>query len=178
MNSVENPISSAKKILSRSILLIVTLILIASLGVVPVSAKATVFIDNVRVPIDIFVFVPCAAGGAGEEVILSGTLHLLSHTTFDNRGGFHAKFHAQPQGVTGLGLTTGDTYQGTGVTQDQFNGTVGSEFTFVNNFNIIGQGPGNNAMIHETFHVTVNANGQVTAVVDNFRATCKTVSYP
>ena len=178
MYKLESPKSSSKKVVSRLVLLTATLILIFSLGVAPASAKATVFTDNVRVPVEIIVFVPCAAGGMGEEVVLRGTLHLLFRTTIDNRGGFHSKFHAQPQGLSGVGLTTGDRYRGTGVTQDKFNGRVGSTFTFVNNFNIIGQGPGNNAMIHQNFHVTVNARGQVTAVVDNFRATCRSVSYP
>ena len=142
----------------------------------PVLAKATTFTDNVRVPINISVFVPCAAGGAGEIVDLSGPLHVLFHITVDNNGGVHIKTHAQPQGVRGVGQTTGDQYQGTGVTQDHFN--VGSDglpvtFTFVNNFRIIGQGPGNNSLVHETFHVTVNANGELTADVDNFRVECK-----
>jgi hypothetical protein len=43
----------------------------------------------------------------------------------------------------------------------------------VNNFRIIGQGPGNNYLVHEVFHVTINANGEVTAYVDNFSIECK-----
>jgi len=141
-----------------------------------VLAKATTFTDNVRVPINISVFIPCAAGGAGESVELSGTLHLLFEITVDSNGGVHMKTHAQPQGVRGVGLTTGDKYQGTGVTQDHSN--FGSDglpvtFTFVDNFRIIGQGPGNNFLVHQTFHVTVNANGKVTADVDNFSVECK-----
>jgi hypothetical protein len=159
--------------------LLIALAMIIASGVALVHARATVFKDNVRVPFETIVFVPCAAGGVGEEVYLSGTLHFLFRTTFDNRSGFHSKFHAQPQGLGGIGLTTGDKYRGTGVTQDQFNGKVGSTYTFVNNFRIIGQGPGNNLLIHETLHVTVNANGEVTVSVDNFRAECRSKpSYP
>lgn len=137
------------------------------------NAQAITFIDNVKVPTNISVFVPCAAGGAGEVVNLSGTLHLLFHTTIDASGGFHSTFLSQPQGVSGTGLTTGDKYQGTGETQSTFNGKVGFESTFVNNFKIIGQGPGNNFLVHENFHVTVNPNGEVTAFVDNFSVECK-----
>jgi len=43
----------------------------------------------------------------------------------------------------------------------------------VNNFRIIGQGPGNNFLVHETFHFTINANGNVTAFVDHFSVDCK-----
>jgi hypothetical protein len=43
----------------------------------------------------------------------------------------------------------------------------------VNNFRIIGQGTGNNFLVHETFHITVNADGTMTASVDNFSVDCK-----
>ena len=178
MNKIGNLISSARPIISKFLFLAVALVLIASLGVAQASAKATTFTDNVKIPTEIFVFVPCAAGGAGEFVTLSGSLHILFVTTIDSKGGFHSKFHFQPQGITGTGLTTGAKYQATGVTQGSFNGKVGFTQTFVNNFRIIGKGPGNNFMIHENFHITVNANGEVTAFVDNFSVKCKSVSYP
>ena len=142
----------------------------------PARAAAETFTDNEVVPINLVQFVPCAAGGAGEEVALSGELHLLFHITVDARGGVHVKTHANPQGVRGIGLTTGDKYQGTGVTQDHIN--VGADglpvtYTFVNNFRIIGQGPGNNYLVHQTFHITINEHGEVTAEVDNVRVECK-----
>ena len=173
MNTIRSLLMSAQPVVSRLIALAVVLGLIGVPGAAPALAKATTFTDNVQVPINISVFVPCAAGGAGEVVDLSGTLHVLFHTTIDDSGGFHSKFHFQPQGVSGTGLTTGDKYQGTGVTQGTFNCKVGFESTFVNNFKIIGQGPGNNFLVHENFHVTVNANGEVTAFVDNFSIECK-----
>ena len=173
MNSIGNQMMSAKPVISMLIALAVVLGLIGVPGAAPALAKATTFTDNVQVPINIFVFVPCAAGGAGEDVDLSGTLHVLFHITIDDSGGFHSKFHFQPQGVSGTGLTTGDKYQGTGVTQDTFNGKVGFESTFVNNFKIIGHGPADNFLVHNTFHITVNANSTVTAFVDNFSIECK-----
>jgi hypothetical protein len=122
---------------------------------------------NISIPTDILVFIPCAVGGAGELVELSGNLHVLMNLTFDNAGGVHTRYHFQPEGISGVGLTTGDKYQGTGVTQNEYNAKVGFEDTFVNNFRIIGQGPGNNFLLHQLFHATVHANGDVTAFVDN-----------
>jgi hypothetical protein len=119
------------------------------------------------------VFVPCANGGAGELVTFEGPLHVLITVTLDNRGGFHAKSHFQPQGLSGTGADTGDKYQATGVTQDHFNGKVGLTFTSVNNFRIIGQGKGNNFLVHENLHLTINANGVATAVHDNFSIDCR-----
>ena len=136
---------------------------------------ATTFTDNMKFPVNIGVFIPCAAGGAGEVVFLSGNLHSLFHLTV-NGNNFKFKIHNQPQGISGTGLTTGDKYQGTGVTQETFGGSfVNGQFsdTFVNNFRIIGQGRGNNFLVHETFHITFNANGELTAFVNNFRSECK-----
>ena len=67
----------------------------------------------------------------------------------------------------------GDTYHATGETLETFNGKVGFDDTYVNHFKIIGTGTGNNLLIHENFHITVNAKGVVTAYVDNFSAECK-----
>jgi hypothetical protein len=139
----------------------------------PVKAQADSFTVSQTFPIDITVFVPCANGGAGEDVEITGNLHDLFHVTFDGVGGLHVTVHDNPQGISGFGLTTGDTYRGVGITEEHFNGTVGSTDTFVNNFRIIGNGPGNNFSVHENIHVTINANGELTAFVDNFSVTCK-----
>jgi len=85
-------------------------------------------------------------------------------------------FHFQPQGISGTGEMTGEKYQATGVTQESFknsfqNGQANS--TYVNNFRIIGQGPGNNFLVHETLHFTINAKGAVTVFHDNFSVACK-----
>jgi hypothetical protein len=128
--------------------------------------------QNSTFDIDQLFFVPCANGGLGEDVELTGTIHDLFHVTADGRGGFHVKLHDSPQGVIGTGLTTGARYHGTGVTQSHFNLKVGEQSTDINNFRIIGPGPGNNFLLHENFHVTINANGVVTAGHDNFSVQC------
>jgi hypothetical protein len=141
-----------------------------------VSANsATTETTNLQVPVNILVFVPCANNGAGETVLLTGDLHVLMHVTESSSGNFHVKVHFQPMGISGEGAVTGDQYHGTGVTQEEFNvnGPLPSTDTFINNFRIIGQGPGNNFLVHQTFHITINANGEVTAFVDNFKSECK-----
>jgi hypothetical protein len=163
----------------RRLPLLVVLLLTVLFSLVfatPAGAKTSTFTASVKIPIAFPTFVPCALRGAGEVVDLSGTLHDVFHITLQTNGRFHVTGHDNPQGVIGIGETSGDTYHGTGVTLFHQNGTArGFPFTFtsVNNFRIIGPGPGNNFMVHENFHVTVNANGTVTAFVDNFRVTCK-----
>lgn len=150
--------------------------LVVVLGFVAASsssgAPAETFTASTKFQVDIGVFVPCANGGVGEDVLLSGTLHDLFHVTI-NDNSLHVKFHDQPQGITGTGLTTGLKYQATGVTQEEFNTSFGLTDTFVNNFRIIGQGPGNNFLVHDNVHITINPDGTVTSFHDNFRIDCK-----
>lgn len=167
-----------KPVLVKFLLLAVVLALVIAVSVAQVEAKATTVTTNYKTDLNMLVFVPCAAAGAGEYVQLSGSIHILFVTTIDSKGGFHSTYHFQPQGVSGTGLTTGAKYQATGVTQGTFNGKVGVSESFVNNFRIIGQGGAGKFLVHENIHVTVNANGEVTAFVDNFKVTCKGGSYP
>jgi len=143
------------------------------IGAHSVTAEVT---QNISVPLDGFsVFIPCANNGAGELVIFQGNLHvLLSFTINNNR--VSGKDHFQPQGLTGTGNVTGDKYQGTGVTQSMFSGSLVNgqfESTSVNNFRIIGQGPGNNYLVHEIAHITINANGLATVFFDSLSVDCK-----
>ena len=126
-------------------------------------------------PLDLIVFVDCAANGAGEDVVLRGKLHVLLHTTVSDNGIVHLRSHFQPQALAGIGATTGDRYRGVGVTQDNL--TVHPDgfpvsFSFINNFRMIGQGRGNNFQIHENTHVTINANGDFVVDRTNLKITC------
>jgi hypothetical protein len=148
---------------------VLTLVVVFVVGIATLPMQAAVT-TNTSIPITLFVDIPCA----GELVVLNGPLHILSSVTFDSAGGFHMLGHFQPQGISGLGQTTGAKYQATGETEFQTNAkAVPFETSFVNNFKIIGQGPGNNLLIHENMHLTVNANGTVTAVIDNTSVECR-----
>ena len=132
---------------------------------------------NEKIPFNMQVWVPCANNGSGELLIIGGTLHVLSVVSIDpDTGDLKIKQHSQPQGAGGQGTITGDRYQATGVTQStQHISGAGFpyQYTFVNNFRVIGQGSAVNFTIHQTFHVTINANGVVTSQVDNFKTECK-----
>ena len=137
---------------------------------------ASVFTSSDKFQVSILTFVPCANNGNGENVLLEGTLHETFHLGI-NGNRFQLKIIDNPQGLRGIGQVTGDKYQATGETQTMINDRtfVNGVFTesYINNFKIIGQGPGNNFLIHENFHVTVNANGTVTALLDHLTADCK-----
>ncbi len=152
----------------------VTMCLVAMLAIVIVPANAAVQVNDTT-DISLTVFVPCAAGGAGEVVDVSGPLHVLMSFTI-NGNNVSGYFHFQPQGISGTGETTGAKYQATGVTLESFKNSLQNgqaNFTFVNNFRIIGQGPGNNFLVHETLHLTINADGTLTVSHDNFSIDCR-----
>jgi hypothetical protein len=147
-------------------------LVVLALSITPANAAVQV---NDKTVISLTVFVPCAAGGVGEVVDLSGPLHTLISFTI-NGNNVSGYFHFQPQGITGTGETTGTKYQGTGITEQSFKSSLQNgqaNLTFVNNFRIIGQGPDNNFLVHETLHFTINANGVATVFHDNFSIDCK-----
>jgi hypothetical protein len=131
--------------------------------------------ENVSFPVDILIDIPCANGGAGETVTLTGDLHIIM-TFVVNGNMVRGKYHFQPQGISGFGSVTGDRYQATGVTQGQFKASLKDGKALVtseNNFRIIGQGPGNNFLVHENLHLSINANGDVATAVDHLGIDCK-----
>ena len=137
----------------------------------PQFAAVTQTINDV-VPFASTVFVPCANGGVGEDVLLSGRLHVLLHLTLTSNGVI-AKGHSQPMGVSGTGVSTGDSYRGTGVTQDINAAHDGVSLTLNNNFRIIGPGPGNNLLVHSVFHLTIGPSGEIVNVTSHFSFECR-----
>ena len=137
-------------------------------------SQALSLTTNDFVPFAQAVLVPCAADGAGEMVLVEGVLHIQQHITINNNRAT-IKSHFQPQGAGGVGQTTGDKYNAVGVTQEVDTLPIvggAAEFTFINNFRLIGQGNDNNLQIHQTVHVTINANGDVVNTIDNTTVDC------
>lgn len=155
----------------KTIVLAVALLVLSLPGAMRNAIADT--IQNESLPISLYLYVPCANGGAGEFVFLSGPLHVMYNITVDQAGGAHVNAHFQPQGISGYGLTTGSKYQANGETQQEFNFGYGLQTSYENNFRIIGQGPGNNFTVHENLHITINANGDLSSFVDNYNADCR-----
>ena len=146
-----------------------------SIGLAAVPEARAEVQENASIPVEIVLEIPCANGGAGESVTLTGDLHILTSYAI-NGNVVRGRFHFQPQGISGYGSITGDHYQATGVTQGEFKASLQNGqvvISFVNNFRIIGEGRGNNFLVHENLHLTINANGDLTTVVDDVGADCK-----
>ena len=137
------------------------------LAITPASATAT----TEKIPFD-FVLAPEEA--CGEAIHLSGTLLAQFSFTETSGGNVEIAFHFNPQGITGVGLTSGATYHATGETlgTTTIRATGGISDTFVNNFKIIGEGSAPNFLETDVIHLTVNANGVVTASVEKSMIRC------
>ena len=143
---------------------------VLALLVVPAmaGAEAVTSTDMVTVPYDETVVSPCN----GEPVVLSGSLLLIFHTTMDANGGFHGDFTLVPQQVRGVGVVSGTQYKAVGGTRSTFNTNGATEFTSTDTYNLVSQGGIDNVLVTSTFHITFDANGVPTAVVDNFNLKC------
>jgi hypothetical protein len=146
-------------------------IAIAALGLaVPAVSQAQVF-TNERIPIDLGAyFVPCANGGAGEYVPLSGTFHVLYADTTDASGGHHVVSDGTWT-ASGVGQTTGSTYKGPSETIGEANFTAGQEVTQLITLRIVGKQA--TFYAYSTAHFTFAPDGTLTADVSNSRAECK-----
>jgi hypothetical protein len=154
---------------SRKILALVITLALAAVTAFPAYAQAFTITERVTEPFETFV-VACN----GEEVFLSGELFLVFHTTIDARGGIHEKFTLVPRHVRGVG-SAGTLYKAVGGDRSHFNAAAdGAPLNFTNTdmFNLVSQGGSDNLQVKFTFHVTVNANGVETVVVDHFSAKC------
>jgi len=155
----------------RMLLSLVVVFLVVSISALGSASTQTL---SMEIPLAFSMSIPCANQGNGEVVDFSGTLHAVFSSTV-NGNNIHLNLLFNPQGIKGLGETTGDVWQATGETREDMTASI-SAFpftnTFVNNFKLI-DGRGGSFLIHENFHVTVNANGTVTALHDNFTFTCR-----
>ena len=108
----------------------------------------------------------------GEDLALSGTVHTLFSITESRNGGFHLQFHMN-QEFSGTGLTTGMSYRSIGVDNFSLN-TSGLPFeqTSVGNARLLGRGAGGDLMVHYLQHLTVDANGNLRVLNDDFRFEC------
>ena len=76
----------------------------------------------VAVPFNETLFVPCSNGGSGENVALTGTTNLVYQMTWNDQG-FNMVYHSNSQGITGVGLTSGEIFLGSTGTKGSVRGS-------------------------------------------------------
>jgi hypothetical protein len=159
--------------IARWVIIMILLSIVLTAGAAPVSADSVVSMQNYSIPLTISRMVYCAAGGAGEFVTFTGMLHIVFFSVENEQGDVVQKSQVNFQDMAGVGNTTGDIYRATGMSQGISTLVAGETYTNVNNINIVAQGKGSKFTTHWNFHITQNANGEITADVFNFHEECK-----
>jgi hypothetical protein len=142
----------------------------AALATHVASARQTSTVtDNQTVPID-FITTTCT----GEVVTISGESHVLFHATGTPSGHGVAQSHIdfQLSGVSASGVSyvVSETVNST-ETRDA--DLMPSTFTSVGRLNVVSQGGADNLSLRTLIHTTINANGELTAIVFQFETECR-----
>jgi hypothetical protein len=122
------------------------------------ATSTTIPLDGVR-----------SADCTGEDVELSGTFHLVSQLQSDGSEVGHINF----QGVSGVGLTSGTKYRASSVDSFRLAAPFPSDITSVRSLRLISPGPEDNLLVMFLFHITVNANGETTAEIEDVNIKCE-----
>jgi hypothetical protein len=134
----------------------------------PISATV---VENSRNEF-VFFIPPCN----GEPVEGTGIFHLLVSSTVAPSGRVSGTFHINAKGK-GVGLVTGAKYEWNDAINESFSfdSRDGAPFTdtFTQSFRLIGQSDVPDRRFDVRFHVTVNANGEVTSFRFEFSETCR-----
>lgn len=151
---------------------VAVLVAIVAVGAVSVSAAQADVSTNETVSYAWSGWVSCANGGAGEFVTGRIDVHNLVTAT-ENDNVYSWQFQFQPRGGL-IGRNTGDTYQLTGVSRGSYTDGVQSgmyTLTYVNRYQLIGSGSGNNLYVRETAHMTIDGDDLVVQH-DDFAIEC------
>ena len=105
----------------------------------------------------------------GEDVQLSGTIHLVSQTQRDGSEVGHFNY----QNVSGVGLTSATTYRVSTVDTFRLEAPFPSDIHSVRSFHLIGQGKEDNLLVRALFHITVDANGEVRVSIEDLSTQCR-----
>jgi len=156
----------------RPLHLILILLALGGLAI-PASAGAdgTALTTIFRTPIDGMTSTSCSTP---EPISFSGQYQSVFHYTLDGTPVAHFSGAVTSSGV-GTGLVTGTSYRFAGASSSSTNEAPNGfpyHNTFTNTFLLVSHGPGDNLLLRETTHVTINANGTLTAEVSNISFDC------
>ena len=158
--------SSNMKRLPLFCLLAVTLMLLSAAQSRPTMAQATSTTTNTEMP-----FTATLTDCNGQPVVVSGTMHQVTHFTTDADGGTHVHISSNWQDVSGESGTI--TYRAVSSNHNYFNSNGSqSEFTTIEDVLLISAGSTDNLMIRVHTHTTINANGEVTSSFVQFEVVC------
>ena len=141
---------------------------------VGVGAAQAKVVSNATTTLHYSGYVPCANGGAGELVTGTIEMHdLVTSTVNANHESW--QFMSQPQGASMVGRVTGDIYRLSGVTHGVYNESLDTDhrtLTYVGVFHLVAPGPGNDLLVREVAHATIDASENVVVSHDDWTLVC------
>ena len=142
-------------------------VLTAALGLFILTPAQAIIFFNESIPVDYSLYNPCTE----ENVDFSGDLHLLVGGSISPSGFGHFNIHINNQNISGEGDDTHDSYQIAGAA----NLTISTDMVDNNplvvnavlNMQFVSKNTADNLKLQAHFHITINANGEVTAIVED-----------
>ncbi len=147
-------------------------LLLAVAAVLVLAASAPAATTSFKVPFSRIDEIECVPP---DLVLLEGTLHIVEGVTVDRNGGLHGHISLQSQGITGVSLLNGTVFRvvgGTRLIVGLDGETAPLIGTFVNSYRLIAPGPNNNFQVQETYHLTVDATGNVRVLLIKAEVRC------
>ena len=138
-----------------------------------ISVNASDRTSVVAIPFEETFFVSCANGGVGEYVHVTGKTNML-YTISWTEHGFTFGYHINTYNVKGVGLTSGQSFVGSGNIEGQVMGAwVNQQWlaNFIDQFRLTGNNT--NFVVKNKYHVLINPNGTVEVDRDNNEVECK-----
>jgi len=128
--------------------------------------------QNVKIPAEGF---PAANLCNGDQLELQGTLHFVQQgEPVEDAPRQHVSARLNSQGLTGVGVPSGQLYNVNLIQSNIFNARVdGANVTTIETMmNVVSLGSGENFQIQTVLHTTINANGETTTQFQNFHVRC------
>lgn len=158
-----------KKILARSISILFAMAVVLALPQ-SAAAQATVFDLQATVPIATTIINPCTF----ESLALNGTEFFKLHQVGDATGGAHVTLNLDTTG-TASGAVISYAYTENDTFAFHLNPFIATADTarLSTKAMLRGAAKGDNSIMRIAFHITMNADGTLTSVVDQISTICK-----
>jgi len=124
------------------------------------------------VPFETNVYVPCANGGAGEYVELSGFTNFIYQLQWNNNS-FTLVYHDNVHQLTGVGVSSGETFVASGGTNGTVMGSwVSNQWVGTTTSKVKVVGPNTNFTVTYKDRITITRDGTVTVENTEITAVC------
>ncbi|MGH2626939.1 MAG: hypothetical protein ACRDHY_09855 [Anaerolineales bacterium] len=138
---------------------------------------ATQFMTRFTIPVDELFAAPCANGGAGENIRITGSNAISIQETITPSNNRILRIHLQPE-ISGVGETSGDRYRASRSPGQIMEIERGDGLPFLINFLpqpivLIGEDAAGTILIYTRFQLVINNNDVTTVVKENFSARCQ-----